>query len=326
MTARPKLSIVVIFFNMRREAARTLYTLSADYQQDVRLEDYEIIAIDNGSTDPLEPESVREIGANFVYHFLDTESASPVGAVNLGARMAKGEFLAIIVDGARMVTPRLISQTLHAFSLSREALICCLAWHLGPDVQRKAISRGYCREEEDRLLEAIDWRNNGYGLFEIASLAPSSEIGFFGGMPSECSWIAIQKTTFEEIGEYDERFQSPGGGLVNQDFLKRVLARPGIKPIVLLGEGSFHQIHGGVATNSKAGEHPLVQFKREYRAIRGREYIPISQVQPAYFGKVRENAKRFENGHLRNEPLSIGRRTYDFLSISASKIRNSIFG
>ena len=58
---RPKLSIVTIFHNMCREAERTLYTLSADYQEDVTIYDYEVIAIDNvGNTNTLETTFYRK--------------------------------------------------------------------------------------------------------------------------------------------------------------------------------------------------------------------------------------------------------------------------
>ena len=45
----PKLSVIVICYNMQRELPRTLFTLSCDYQKNIDLSDYEIIVIDNGS-------------------------------------------------------------------------------------------------------------------------------------------------------------------------------------------------------------------------------------------------------------------------------------
>ena len=63
------LSIIVIFHNMCREAERTLHTLSAAYQTGVSDADYEVIAIDNGSSQPLNPAWVSEFGTNFAYYF-----------------------------------------------------------------------------------------------------------------------------------------------------------------------------------------------------------------------------------------------------------------
>lgn len=295
---KPKLSVVVIFHNMSREAARTLRTLGTDYQRDVSATDYEVIAIDNGSSEPLLDDQIGQLGPNFSYHFYETESVSPVGAINFGCEQAQGDLVGIIVDGARMVTPGLIQQSLRASKIAPRPFICALAWHLGPDVQNITIADGYDQAVEDRLLDSIDWRNDGYRLFEISSLAQSSDVGLYGGLPNECSWLVISRSDFFDLGGFDARFQSPGGGLVNQDFLKRALKLDGISPIVLVEEGSFHQFHGGVATNCKTDKHPIVEFQSEYRRIHGRSWKNTNMMKPLYFGQVRENCQRFESRNL----------------------------
>ena len=205
------LSIIVIFHNMCREAERTLHTLSAAYQTGVSDADYEVIAIDNGSSQPLNPAWVREFGTNFAYYFFPTDSASPARAINFGFSKARGQHIALIVDGARMVTPGLLQSSLRALQSDRRPLVCALGWHLGPDVQNLTIQNGYDQAEEDRLLDSINWRVGSYRLFEISTLAQSSGIGFLGGMPSECSWLAMPRASIEQLGGYDERFESPGG-------------------------------------------------------------------------------------------------------------------
>jgi len=290
---KPTLSIVVNFYNMSREAERTLHSLSVDYQSDVSEAEYEIIAIDNGSTHPLNGDRVGEFGANFKYHRFETESKSPVSAINFGASIASSEFIAVIVDGARMVSPGLISTSLKALQAFDEPFVGALSWHLGPDVQNVSICNGYNQTEEDRLLESIDWRTNGYRLFEISTLSQSSQTGYFGGFPPELSWLAMRRTTFHELGAYDDRFQSPGGGLMNHEFVNRVSLRPGICPIILLGEGSFHQIHGGIATNVPIAEHPIYKFKEEYQRILGRSYERVSPPEPYYLGRLRPETMRF---------------------------------
>ena len=94
----PMLSIVVVFHNMCREAQRTLYTLCTDYQLDLSHHDYEVIAIDNGSDEPLTKTSVQMFGPNFKYHFLETDSMSPAGAINFGVSLAVGKFVAVAVE------------------------------------------------------------------------------------------------------------------------------------------------------------------------------------------------------------------------------------
>ena len=48
----PSLSVVIVIYNMEREARRSLYALSAAYQRDVTPDDYEVVVVDNGSAPP----------------------------------------------------------------------------------------------------------------------------------------------------------------------------------------------------------------------------------------------------------------------------------
>ena len=52
---KPKVSIVVISYNMNRELPRTLLSLSLPYQKDIGRDDFEVILIDNGSKVPPTP-------------------------------------------------------------------------------------------------------------------------------------------------------------------------------------------------------------------------------------------------------------------------------
>ncbi|MFV0513510.1 MAG: glycosyltransferase family 2 protein [Jhaorihella sp.] len=293
---KPVLSVIVIFHNMVREADRTLRTLAEAYQAGVSAADYEIIAIDNGSSQPLSADRVAAIGTNIRYHFMPTDSVSPADAVNLGVEMARGMFVGLIVDGARMVTPGLIGSTISALRGVRRPFVCALAWHLGPDVQNRSMSDGYDATAEDALLASIDWHTSGYRLFEISTLAQSSAVGFLGGLPSECSWLAMPRDAFKAMGGFDTRFKTPGGGLVNHDFLKRVMADRDTNFVVLLGEGSFHQVHGGIATNCPPEEHPMRAFQEEYRGIHGESYVKPRFPEPFYFGSIPPQAMRFVKG------------------------------
>ena len=71
--SRPSLSVVVVFYDMRREAPRTLHSLSRGYQRGVDDLDYEVLALDNGSSAPLDEDMVRSHGPEFSYHRLDLE-------------------------------------------------------------------------------------------------------------------------------------------------------------------------------------------------------------------------------------------------------------
>ncbi|MCF6171609.1 MAG: glycosyltransferase [Bacteroidales bacterium] len=74
-----KVSVVVNFFNLRREAKRTLFSLTTIYQLHVNKNDYEVIVIDNGSTEPLDKKWVRGMGDHFHYIYFRSRTLHPAG-------------------------------------------------------------------------------------------------------------------------------------------------------------------------------------------------------------------------------------------------------
>ncbi|BFM20156.1 glycosyltransferase family 2 protein [Gilvimarinus japonicus] len=287
------LSIIVIFHEMQREACRTLFSLSKEFQEHAENLSYEVIAIDNGSKKPLGEQFVKQFGEHFRYEYFDTQSVSPATAVNHGVRLAEGEFVAIIVDGARMASSGLVSKTLASAKWLSEPAVFSLSWHLGPEVQNVSMLSGYNQSVEDELLESVNWREDGRKLFDISVLAQASSRGFLGGVPGEFSWICVRKAMFTSLGGFNEAFTSRGGGLVNQDFRNRLMTTPGIEPLLVLGEGVFHQFHGGVATNVPMKQHPRDEFRAEYERICGKPHERSSTPEPLYFGTMPSNALKF---------------------------------
>ena len=218
-------------------------------------------------------------------------SPSPAGALNRAALAATAPWLVCIIDGARMLSPGLLGTALAALEVAREPFVYTIGLHLGPEVQNELVERGWTAADEDRLLESVDWATNGYKLFEISSLGGSAAGGFFGAV-SESNVFVIRRETFIAMAGFDERFVSPGGGLVNLDFFKRAVERPGVTPICLLGEASFHQLHGGVATNVPLRAHPWAEFASEYERNRGEPYRVPTEVRPLYFGALADEARR----------------------------------
>ncbi|MDQ3545531.1 MAG: glycosyltransferase family 2 protein [Verrucomicrobiota bacterium] len=287
----PKLSVIVIVHDMRREAPRTLFSLSPGYQRGDAVEDYEVLVIENGSSAPLQPDEVERIAPNFRYHRHETNSSSPVEAVNLGVAMARGECVAVCVDGARILSPGMMRYMLAAFRAFPNPFVYTLGWHLGEEVQNLSIKTGYDEAAEDRLLESVDWRANGYALFSISALALSCREGWFSPV-AESNCFALRKSEFVRLGGFHPAFQAPGGGLVNLDFFALACAAPELTPVLLLGEGTFHQFHGGVATNVSMAEHPWEKFHEEYMRLRGKPYAP-PEFSPEYLGRLSLEARRF---------------------------------
>ena len=135
MQNRPELSVVIIFYNMEREARRTIASLLPPYQRDIEMDDIEIIAIDNGSEKPLGDAYFSDFGDVVTHMRHDTERVSPVEALNIGSAKARGKYVSFIIDGARMASPGLLSASIRAAQTYDEVLVTTLAWHLGPKPQ-----------------------------------------------------------------------------------------------------------------------------------------------------------------------------------------------
>ena len=282
INSNPKLTVIVAFHNMEREAPRTLFTLSTEYQRGVCPEDYEVIAVDVGSSTPLNERLVKSFGENF--RLVRSPAApSPVMAINRAAALARGAVIALCIDGARMLSPGVLRYILDAFKLYNNPVVATLAYHLGPKIQNESMLDGYNQATEDVLLNTVDWRSDGYELFRISSLAGSSKNGYF--LPiGESNCIAVSKQAWTSLGGLHEGFVSPGGGLVNLDFYREACLR--LDPLViLLGEGTFHQFHGGVATNVPFEHHPKDAFNIEYTAIRGEPFVRLKK-NATYLGGV----------------------------------------
>jgi hypothetical protein len=282
---RPAISLIVVAYDMARELPRTLHTLSRAYQRDIEELDYEVIVVDNGSPEPVPAGMVHGCGPEFRLLRIDDASPSPAAAVNRGASIARGEQLGLIVDGARMVTPGVLHWARRATFLRPQAVVAVVGFHLGPDLQRHAARYGYNQQVEDALLLQLNWRLDGYRLFQASTLAGSAVAGWSGPL-AESNCLFVPATLFHQLGGFEERFSSPGGGLVNLDFYRRACQAPDTELFCLAGEGSFHQIHGGITTGGDDG--PASRFedmRAEYQAIRG-EPFEITRRRATLLGRV----------------------------------------
>jgi len=280
--SRLPLSVIIVAYNMARELPRTIRSLSPLLQHDIGAADYELIVVDNGSNPPFDPASCAHWYADLKVHRMQAPSASPVGAINAGLALASGELVGVFVDGARLASPRLLQGALDAARLHRRPVIGALGFHLGPTLQRESMKTGYDQAYEDKLLSSVRWTEDPYRLFSISSLGGSYKDGWF--MPiAESNSVFLTRNHWTELGGYDTRFTMPGGGLANLDLWRRAVLSPQSQVFLLLGEGTFHQIHGGAATNAARPMYP--EFDAEYRSIRGLAYEPPA-ISPIYLGRV----------------------------------------
>jgi len=288
------LSIVVVVHNMPNQAMKTLHSLSASYQEGVTPDEYEVIVVENKSENNLSEAALKALPSNFSYHLRVESEPSPVHAVNFGGNISQGENICIMIDGARMLTPGVVKNLIRGHRMESSAVVTVPGYHLGRQLQQNAVEHGYDTEQEAKLLDKIQWPQNGYGLFDIACFSGSCAAGIFRPN-SESNCISVPRELWFELKGFDRRFTLPGGGLLNLDYYRRACEAPGCKHVILLGEGTFHQYHGGVTTGGTSRvkrELLLDQFKEQYSAFRGGAY-QCPETKPVFLGELPQKAERF---------------------------------
>lgn len=289
------LSVIVVVYDMAREIPRTLQSLTRTYQENCDDLSYEVLVIDNGSPEPVDESVVTGFGPEFKYHRLENPPPSPAYALNYGAKHAQGETLCLMIDGAHMVTPGAFYKAMGARRALTNAVVMLRYFYTGPGQQNETILEGYDKAQEDELLRQIDWPNDGYRLFEIGSPLVYKQFPvvtwFYKPLESNCLFLSAQH--FQNIGGVDERFDIPGGGFVNLDLFKRACDTDDATPVMVIGEGSFHQLHGGTTTNvdPETQDKMVETYKQQYREIHGADMTGVAR-DLFFFGHMPTQASK----------------------------------
>jgi len=283
-----KLSIILISYDMAREIPRTLQSLSRTYQHGAQDLSSEVLLVDNGSPVPLDEATWSDVDVPVRVIRLENASSSPANAINIALEEAAGEIVCLMIDGAHLLTPGVFRMALSSYRAFENAVVAIRYFYLGIEEQTVSVEKGYNQQAEDKLLEKIQWPTDGYRLYEISTPLRSgaSRLTWFNRM-FETNCLFMKRSVFKALGGADERFDYPGGGFLNLDIFKRVVESPGVTPIQVIGEGSFHQLHGGITTNSngKEREARLEKYRSQYEQIRGHSEV-MAHLPFTYMGHM----------------------------------------
>ncbi len=276
---------------MPRQALNTIASLSPAIQRGVDAYDYEILVVENESPRVLNQKQVLDIAPNARYLRRTDSGRSPAAALNAGAAAARGPILAMMVDGARMVTPGVVWNILAAQEVAPIPVVSVPGYHIGQRLHQDAALDGYGEDQEQVTLSQLGWREDAYRLFTHCVPSASCSGGYLQPI-AESNCIALPRTLYRELGGFDEGFTTLGGGYVNLDFYRRAVDRGTL--ILLPGEGTFHQFHGGATTGAPGVDRNalLAAMREEYERLRGEVHGPPLQ-SPLLFGRVDRSAVRF---------------------------------
>ncbi len=312
----PQLSILVIGYQMAEQLANTIKSLSHDYQIGVHATDYEVVVIENRSEDMLSQKLVESLPTNIRYYQRDNDSSSPVAALAEGLELCRGHQLGVIIDGAQLVTPGVIRFAKMAFKYADDPLIAVPGYHLGHKMQHEVEDAGELLTAQREFLESINWTesDNGYRLFNWACFSPANRNGFLHPLMESNVFFCL-KQSFIDIDGANARFQLPGGGAINLHILRK-LGMSATRPLILLaGEGTFHQYHGGVTTANPAEYEARVNTFNEqlqeiwdmnFKALR-REPVILGQFPEPVHAHLQASCttaqRRFQRLREGNTPL-----------------------
>ena len=276
------------------------------YQEGIEGTSYEVIVVENGSADAqrLGQAFVADFGPEFRYIDIGDDAApSPVGALNRGIAASRGRSLALMIDGAHVLTPGVLRFGLQGLATYAPAIVATQQWYVGPGQQGDAMDNGYDQAYEDRLFGRIDWPSNGYRLFEIGHFVGDRD-WLDGVWESNCMFVT--RAQLEQVGGFEERFTMPGGGYANLELYERLGSSPDVTVCTILGEGSFHQVHGGTTTNQADAEERRARvygYAQHFAELRGRPFRGPGK--PIHFvGRITTGAAR------RTKPRRLSTRVF----------------
>ena len=213
------ITFVVAAYNIPEQIRRTLTSLTPHYQG-CTAGKLEIIVIDNGSSPPINKDAFGEFGRLSRVIRVDGHP-SPVHGLNLGIKEAKFNTIAVMIDGAHVLSPGVIQNVSRIVTSFPRPVINVPQYTMG-DVSQNIADPSNAFERESIDLDRIGWPAKGYSLFDYA-IVPGENANKHHLASIESNCLITTREVWDACGGYDERFDEPGAGLANIELFERLL-------------------------------------------------------------------------------------------------------
>ena len=208
-------SIIIICYNQKPQIATILESLK-DQQFDPS--SFEVIVVDDGSTQPAYADQISQTPYKLTYQYLPRCSQSCRSRTrNVGATLAKGKYL-VFLDGDTLPNPCLLQQYQHYFNIQRtRKLALGTRFFLNSALSRDLV-RNYSIEKVnaifDNPLEPDGRLQMSRSLFKPFADLKGRWLYFFS-----CNFC-IEAEFFNNIGKFNESFL--GWGMEDTEFGYRI--------------------------------------------------------------------------------------------------------
>ncbi|KZR77518.1 glycosyltransferase family A protein [Prochlorococcus marinus] len=258
-----ELSIIVGSYELTHQISNTVTSILSALSQTVV--SAEIIIADNSkSLKTIDSNIVNYINVNVIDF---SELDIPIHAsMNLAVERACGDYLCLMIDGARLWSPNIIREVDQYLSLY--TVVHVPNYQLGTDYQMYGNHGAGSFKCEDKLLIDCGWPFlKTSQLIELSFLEPHAGIG-----PTifESNCLFLSRKMWDEVNGYDLQFQRKDGGFASADLLSRLIEN-NCELKVLADAGTFHQFHFGTTTSSPLQTRKaLKEMTLEYFKIRAK--------------------------------------------------------
>ncbi len=223
----PKVTVVIPVYNGERFLGESIASVLAQ-----SFHDYEILCVDDGSTDG-SATLLKQYGERI--RVVRQENAGQSAARNAGVKLARGQYIAFLDQDDLWYPSKIKSQVAILESEPDVVLVHC---------------------DFDRINERGDMLQQGAGLIERASALASSMGHLIGEALIFPSAMMIRKDVYERIGGFHHELQ----GFEDFDLIARLRQRG--RFVMVEERGMAYRMHGGGFT--RAGGIHIIRSREKF--------------------------------------------------------------